>query len=142
MILELVDEKHVFFSGNSWSYKNLIKVVPGASWNGTDRRWEIPIESVQDAKRVIPSLGISEVVQDLYKKIEVRNKRAVEVKTMNPAKVNPAVKGLKGTLRPYQAVGKAFLDSLQPGEGSILGFDMGLGKSLTSLATFLDMKNK
>lgn len=142
MILSLVDSKNACFDGNTWSYKNLIKVIPGARWEKGSRRWEIPIESVQDAKRVIPSLKLSEAVEARFRELETRSKKAVAVKSADLKTLPTAVKGLKGNLRPYQAKGKAFLDVLQLGEGSILGFDMGLGKSLTSLATFLDMKNK
>ena len=49
--------------------------------------------------------------------------------------IDTEVQGLKGQLYPYQAKGKAFLDAIGSG---ILAFDMGLGKSLTSLATFID----
>jgi len=142
MILDLVDAKHAFFNGNTFSYKALIKVVPGAAWNSSDRRWEVPIESVMDAKRILPSLQLSEDIQRLVKALDVRNKKAIELKSADESKAVATVKGLKGTLRPYQAVGKAFLDVLQQGEGAILGYDMGLGKSLTGLATFLDWKNR
>lgn len=142
MILELADEKHAYFEGNSWSYKDLIKVVPGAEWKKGPKRWEIPIESVADARRILPSLSITEALNQVYKAFEARSKKAVELKSMDTSKALTKVKGLKGTLRPYQAVGKVFLDVLQNGEGAILAYDMGLGKSLTSLATFLDWKNK
>jgi len=142
MILELAGPKHAFFSGKTWSYKDLIKVVPGAAWEPHEKRWQIPIESVQDAKRILPSLKLSEAIERIHREVSARNKKAVELKSADESKATTTVKGLKGTLRPYQAVGKAFLDVLQHGEGSILAFDMGLGKSLTALATFLDWKNR
>jgi superfamily II DNA or RNA helicase len=49
--------------------------------------------------------------------------------------------GLRGTLRPYQRLGLAWLQFLQAlGAGGILADDMGLGKTITTLAFLLRWK--
>lgn len=136
------DPKMVYFSGKTFSYKDIIKAIPGNKWNKKSKRWEIPVESVEDAVRIMPTIGLEDQVKFAYKALIDRNKRAVATKSLDESKVTTTVAGLKGQLYPYQAVGKAFLDTLGPGEGGILAFDMGLGKSLTSLASFLDYKRR
>lgn len=140
--LELVDTKTVFFSGNTYSYKDMIKAIAGSSWQKKNKRWEAPIESVEDALRILPSIHIASEVKEAYQNLKARHEKALELKDIDESKVSQTVKGLKGKLYPYQAVGKAFLETLHEGEGAILAFDMGLGKSLTSLATALEWKNK
>jgi hypothetical protein len=52
-------------------------------------------------------------------------------------------KGLRGTLRPYQRLGLAWLQFLQVlGAGGILADDMGLGKTITTLAFLLARKER
>jgi superfamily II DNA or RNA helicase len=51
--------------------------------------------------------------------------------------------GLRGTLRPYQRLGLAWLQFLQAlGAGGILADDMGLGKTITTLAFLLRWKER
>lgn len=126
--LQLADEKTVYFSGKTYSYKDMIRAIPGAKWEKKQKRWEIPLESVQDALRILPTIGVSSEVQQAHKKLMERQKQAVKVKSIDESKVERTIKGLKGTLYPYQAIGKAFLDTLDKGEGAILAFDMGLGR--------------
>jgi SNF2 family DNA or RNA helicase len=133
------DPKIVCFVGNTYSYKDMIKAIAGNSWNKKKKRWEVPLEAVADALRVLPTLKVSSEVQKAFKTLKARNDKAIAVKELTEAR--GTVKGLKGKLYPYQAVGKAFLDNLQEGEGAILAFDMGLGKSLTSLAMALEWLN-
>jgi len=140
--LQLADAKTVYFTGNTYSYKDMIKAIAGSKWDKKNKRWELPIESVADAKRIFPSLELSPEVVATFQALQERQQRAVALKTIDESKVSRKVKGLKGTLYPYQAVGKAFLDTLEDGEGAILAFDMGLGKSLTSLATGLEWIQK
>lgn len=143
MILKLAeDPKKVYFEGKTFSYKDMIKAIPGNNWDKKNKRWEIPVEAIEDAKRIFPSIDMDSKVLDMYKVIKERNNKAVALKTIDQNTVPTKVKGLKGNLYPYQAVGKAFLDTLHDGEGAILAFDMGLGKSLTSLASFVDWKRR
>jgi len=52
-------------------------------------------------------------------------------------------KGLRGTLRPYQRLGLAWLQFLQAlGAGGVLADDMGLGKTITTLAFLLRRREK
>jgi SNF2 family DNA or RNA helicase len=134
--------KTLYFAGKTFSYKDLIRAIPGSAWERSAKRWEIPLESTEDALRIMPSLEIAPAVKQVFKDLKDRQQKAVAVKSIDEKKVSGKIKGLKGELYPYQAVGKAFLDTLEDGEGAILAFDMGLGKSLTGLASFVDWKNK
>lgn len=136
------DKKGTYFEGKTYSYKDMIKAIPGSKWNKKSRRWEIPLESVEDAVRIFPTLGLGNDVKTEFKLLQERQQRAISIKDIDESKVSTKVKGLKANLYPYQAVGKAFLDTLEEGEGGILAFDMGLGKSLTSLASFIDLRNQ
>ena len=142
--LRLDDEKTAYFAGNTYSYRNMIKAIPGSRWEKKDKRWKIPLESTEDAVRMFPSLVVSEDVKHAYMRLRRRYDTAVAVKEAikEASDVPVEIPGLKGKLRPYQAVGKAFLDTLEEGEGAILAFDMGLGKSLTSLAYGVDLINR
>lgn len=137
------DVSRLYFSGNTFSYKNIIRAIPGAQWARKPKgRWEIPLDSVEDAVRILPTIQLSSEVKKAYQELMTRQKSAIATKTMDASKLQLKIPGLKATLFPYQAVGKKFLDSLSNKEGGILAFDMGLGKSLTSLAYFVDMKRK
>ncbi len=140
--LQLSETNKVFFEGKTYSYKDMIRAIPGARWDKPSKHWEIPLESVADALRILPTIEIASEVGEAYRSLQERQQKAIAVKTIDESKVKQTVKGLKGKLYPYQAVGKAFLDTLDTGEGAILAFDMGLGKSLTSLAYALELKNK
>jgi SNF2 family DNA or RNA helicase len=139
--LQLADQKTAFFAGNTFSYKDLIRAVSGSRWEKKAKRWEIPLESTGDAMRIFPSLVIAPEVKAAFGSLKDRQNTAVAVKK-DVSAAKTAIKGLKGTLRSYQGQGVAFLNTLEEGEGAILAFDMGTGKSLTGLAEFLDLKNR
>lgn len=140
--LALTETGAVKFTGKTFSYKDIIRAIPGSRWEKKDKHWAIPLESVQDALRILPTINLTSEVKEAYKKLIGKQEQAVAVKHIDESKVSRKVNGLKGELYPYQAVGKAFLDTLDSGQGDILAFDMGLGKSLTSLAYGLDLINK
>lgn len=143
MILRLTEDRQLaYFDGKTLSFKNIIKAIPGADWKKKERRWVIPIESVGDAKRIWPSLEVSPDVLEAHQALKSRYEQALAAKTINVNSLSTHIPGIKGQLYPYQAQGKAFLDSFGHCEGGILAFDMGLGKSISSLATFVDWKNK
>lgn len=126
--LQLSETNKVYFEGKTYSYKDMIRAIPGAQWNRSSKHWQIPLESVTDALRILPTIDVSSEVGEAFKALQARQEKAVAVKSVDETKVKQTVKGLKGKLYPYQAVGKAFLDTLDTGEGAILAFDMGLGR--------------
>lgn len=140
--LQLSEQNTVYFGGKTFSYKDMIRAVPGAKWEKKEKRWEIPLESVQDTLRILPAINLSSEVRNAYTVLIEKQQKAVAVKTIDESKVSCEVPGLKGKLYPYQAVGLEFLRTLTDGQGDILAFDMGLGKSLTSIAYGLDLINK
>lgn len=136
------DTKTVYFNGSTFSYKDLIKAIAGSRWHKKGKRWEIPLESVGDAVRIFPTLLVGDEVKTAFGSLQQRQKQAIDIKNKDFTKVKPKdIKGLKGKLRPYQQVGVDFLDTLEDGEGAVLAFDMGLGKSFTALAYFQKLKN-
>jgi SNF2 family DNA or RNA helicase len=140
--LQPVDTATVFFDGSTYSYRDIIRAIPGSNWNRKAKRWELPIESVQDAVRILPTIGIAPDVKKGFEALATRQAQAIAVKAVDESTVSGEVAGLKGTLYPYQAVGLEFLRYIGAGQGAILAFDMGLGKSLTALAYGLELKNK
>jgi SNF2 family DNA or RNA helicase len=139
--LQMADSKTAYFQGNTYSYKDMIKAIPGSRWEKKAKRWEIPMEATADALRIFPSLIVSDEVKAAFESIRERQQAAIAVKK-NPSEAKTAIKGLKGALRSYQGQGVSFLNTLQDGEGDILAFDMGTGKSLTGLAFFQDLMNQ
>lgn len=136
-------DKIAQFTGNSYSYKDLIKVIPGSNWNKKTKSWQMPIENLADAQRIMPSIVITPDLLKVYSRVKGRLDKALAVKTIDDSTVScKAVKGIKGKPYPYQAVGKLFLDTLEDQEGAILAFDMGLGKTLTGLMYFQDQLNQ
>lgn len=132
------DPRIVYFHGNTFSYKDIISAMPGRRWDKKLKRWELPIESVADALRIFPTLGISADVRKLHNAMQERQQAALDAKAANVLTVVPQdIHGLKGNLRPYQQVGTNFLMTMEEGEGGVLAFDMGLGKSITGLALYL-----
>jgi SNF2 family DNA or RNA helicase len=121
--------------------KNTIKAINGRRWNAKEKVWEFPLTNMDDALKRLEryKVNIDDVVNTRYKALTERNAQAVEIKEQ--ADAERTVQGLKGTLYPYQAVGKEFLHLLQQGEGAVLAFDMGGGKSLTSIAEAVDLLN-
>ena len=140
--LEMANDKKAYFDGKTFDFRLLIKSIAGSAWDKKAKRWEIPLESMEDAVRLIPSVEISDDVKKAYQTLNERLRKTVQIKDTDESKVSTEVKGLKGKLYPYQAVGKEFLMTLAQGEGAVLAFDMGLGKSLTALATFIELRNR
>lgn len=135
------DGKNAQFIGNTYSYKDLIKVMTGTRWDKREKAWLIPIENLEDAKRIMPTLILTPELLKTYEGVKKRLNKAVAVKAIDESKAPKTIKGLKATLFGYQAVGVQFLKTLDDQEGSILAFDMGLGKSLTGLGYFVDQLN-
>lgn len=127
-----VDEQTVAFQGNTYPVKDRIKVVGGAKWNPKQKHWEAPMESLSEIVRLFPNIQMDEQIKAGFQELQKRVKLVKEIKQKENAEVK--IKGLKAKLYPYQAVGVEFLDTLKQGEGAILAYEMGLGKSLTSLA--------
>ena len=122
-----------------YAEKDAVKAVPGRSWVPKRKSWEIPLESIPDAMRIFPFAQMSPELKEMLEEQTARIRAKIEAKDkINDDLVIPGLKdGMK--LYGYQNTGVGFLDLLQLFEGSILAYDMGLGKSLTSLAYALKM---
>jgi hypothetical protein len=109
MLLEIFNERFVYFDGNAYSYKDMIKAIPGAVWDKVCRRkWAIPIESIEDAKRIMPSLQISSEVLKAYQDMKARNSKAVAVKTVVDSKIQTKLKASKVPFTHIKAEGELF----------------------------------
>lgn len=126
-----------------FAYKDSIKELVGRRWNKDAKVWEAPLTSLGDAKSRFPEAIIQGNLESVGMAMFKRNKQALAVKYAEDIPdCFRTVPGLKGTLYGYQALGKEFLKVLGPQEGAVLGFDMGLGKTISSLATFLELYNE
>lgn len=115
-----------------YTEKRTISAIPGRQWEPKTKTWDAPIESIEHAKRLFPEAVLSDDLVSVLDEAAARVHERIEAKN---AEVTVEVPGLKrGPLYPYQMQGLAFLDTLRVGEGAILAFDMGLGKSLVSIA--------
>lgn len=122
-----------------YSDKDAVKAVPGRSWVPKRKSWEIPFESIPDCLRIFPFAQMSPELKGQLEQAAARIRAKIEAKDkINDNLVVPFLKdGMN--LYGYQNAGVGFLDLLELYEGSILAYDMGLGKSLTSLAYIMKM---
>lgn len=87
--------------------------------------------------RAVLSGGIVGAEVDISAALSERLARLTAVRAL------PAPKGLRATLRPYQARGYAWLmKNLELGLGALIADDMGLGKTLQVIAAMLELKNR
>lgn len=115
--------------------KDKVKRIPGRTWNQAKKVWEVPIINLPQVWEEFPEAMAHPSVEVVYAEQTEHLQKAVNAK--HQADAERQFPGLKGTLYPFQAVGRSFLGTLRPKEGAILGFDMGLGKTITALAEFV-----
>lgn len=140
VMLVQVDDKTLSFQGNTYPVKDRIRVIGGAQWDKGKKYWKAPMESLPEILRLFPSILMEEKLKKGYQEHQERMKAVKKIKEMESAEVS--IKGLKANLYPYQAVGVQFMDTMKEGEGIILAYDMGLGKSLTALAKVTEWLNQ
>lgn len=135
LFLDHIDRRIAYFDGNTFAYRNLIAAIPGAMFKQNGKRWQIPVASVGAALQIFPSLRASEEVKEAARYEQKRSQAAIAAKSRDFRSIVPQpIPGIKGLPRSYQQLGIDFLGALGFGEGSILAFDMGTGKSITTLA--------
>ena len=75
--------------------------------------------------------------------VDVSTILEARIKALSDVAALPPPKGLKATLRPYQARGFSWLmKNLHLGLGALIADDMGLGKTLQVIAAMLELKNE
>ncbi len=121
-----------------FNQKEIVKQIPGRTWNKSLKVWEVPMENLEQIYKFFPDAMAHPDLEGVAKAVREKNKKAVDVKNQKNVKIGK-IKGLKGKLYDFQKQGVAFLDTLQDREGAILAFDMGLGKTITSIAAFLKL---
>lgn len=123
----------------AYAKKDMVKSLPGRTWNASAKVWEVPVENFESVLKKFPGAMVHPEVHRIFEEVRLQIEKALEIKELTDA--DRRVPGLKGELYPYQAVGKEFLGVLRDGEGAVLGFDMGLGKTICAIASFLDLYN-
>ena len=121
-----------------FNQKEVIKQIPGRAWNKSRKVWEVPMENIDYVFNFFPHAMEHPDLRKFAEEVRIKNKKAVDTKNQKNIKFGK-IKGLKGKLYDFQKQGVAFLDTLTENEGAILAFDMGLGKTITSIASFLKL---
>lgn len=134
--LNIGQRQNLYFDNMTSMVKSRLQSIVGAQYDRRKRKWFIPFDSYPDVKRYVPSLQVDANTESAIMQYEEKKEHVLSLKELQDIDL-PKIKGLKTALYPYQKVGVSFLDQLEENQGAILGFDMGLGKSLTSLATFM-----
>ena len=134
---EVVDGKIVLQS--HWAERDLVKLIPGARWNGVTKLWELPLtwpSCLQlrgifgDDLNVEPNL-----VSWSW------NERQTRVDPVTHARTSIAhVDGYHPKLYPFQTAGAEFMKLAD--DGSLLGDDLGMGKTAQALATLSAFMNE
>ena len=110
---------------STYEWKDYIKTIPGRRWRGQLRQWHIPLQSLSKARSI---MGVQNLIVD-PRVTEAWGKMIdPEPLGLQPQKVG----GLGGTLFPYQEKDVAFIEHTKG--RTILGHEMGLGKSVMALA--------
>lgn len=128
-ILDLIDNNviRIFFSYSSKSVE-LVKSFSIRTWNPELKCWEIPLKICPEIPKIL-GIQIPQNIKDVYEYIYIPK----------PIKFNPNL--LKQEVKPYpfQISGVEFLSS---NKNSLLADDVGLGKTLQSIATALHLNCK
>lgn len=147
--LSTLENKLIVVNGRA--IKDLIKDIPGRSWNPQRKVWELPPtrESYERLLKIAPNLEVSQGAIDLIKQREkwesaVANQRDIPWQEQEPLKPMP----IKATpfqhqIAAYNTVGTIFnLWTSPKSAGAGLYMEQGTGKTLTTIAVagtmFLD----
>jgi SNF2 family DNA or RNA helicase len=103
--------------------KDIIKSMPGAAWDMTIKKWKLPLSRASINKLQGYDSKIS---NEIYEAIVSREKETAELQDIAHSKDIRISHPMGDKLRDYQRTGVKFL-TMSP--RSILGDDMGLGKS-------------
>lgn len=104
-----------------------IKNLPGRVFNTKLKRWEVPVDHIAETLNTLVPLGFTATLPVLERAKDIeRNEKIIAAIRNNPA----TYKG-KLPLYDFQKVGAAFLSNM---EGSLLGDQPGLGKSIQTIA--------
>mgnify|MGYP000341301093 CR=1 FL=1 len=129
-----------------YKHKELCKKVKdkfGGKWKAKKEFWSYPLEvEVVDYameiwdKKDFP-IEKSDLLKEWYEKRKIERENLLVNKDRKEVKPEELDTELADTLYDFQRVGVNFLTETK---GAILGFDMGLGKTITSLATVGELK--
>jgi len=123
-----------------YSHKELCKKVKnkfGGKWKPKKKMWSYPleIEVVDYATEIWSKKGFtlekSGILKEWYEKRKIERENLLINKDREEVRPEELDTELANTLYDFQRVGVNFLTETK---GAILGFDMGLGKTITSLA--------
>jgi SNF2 family DNA or RNA helicase len=131
---------------NGFSVRHILRQIPGAVFEkelmlpgGVRGAYEVPLMNLEEAKRLLPQAMLPPQVEAQLKEQLAEATRRIQIKNQEASAIT--INGLKSpngwALRDYQKVGVQFLTDVKVGDGGILAWDVGLGKSLGALAAGL-----
>ncbi len=116
-----------------WNERELIKLVPGARWNVTEKQWELPL-SWTSCVVTRGVFGQDLTVGELLQAWAWRERQTVDwlLKTRTLTEPDPKWSDVTDArLYPFQNVGATFLGNAK---WALLGDEMGTGKTIQALA--------
>jgi SNF2 family DNA or RNA helicase len=110
-----------------------VKTIPGRRWVKDTLSWFVPLSSGNELARVYKDItGLDAPVKAVQQTERVAQHTAKRTQMSKAQDADISIKGLGGTLRPFQKAGVAYaLDTKRV----IIGDEMGLGKTVEALAT-------
>jgi len=132
MIISLAGEKLILSFKYSPSTIAAVKTVPGRMWNPKAKRWEVPIENVEEALGILSPLGFARTseVSDAFVRQQAMKKLADDIRAMGDVPYTGSF-----PLYDFQKKGALFLKTMPH---ALLADVPGLGKSIQTLAALED----
>lgn len=136
MVIDLYDAEHLkFVFEYSESISKLAKQLPSRTYLRQEGVWKFPVIDLFILKKILKENGLEAKITEPARKTYVDTiNEFKKIKEMADQKdLEYEVMGLKPDVKlyPFQKVGSHFLDVVGNG---LLGMDMGLGKTITSIS--------
>lgn len=127
MVADLsADKSHIDIT-SKFEDKDLVKSMPGATWDMNIKKWKLPLTRGSVSK--LQGYD-SQISNEIYDAIINKEKETSEMQDIAHSKDIRISHPLANKLRDYQRTGVAFLTKSPK---AILGDDMGLGKTITAM---------
>ena len=121
---------------SSWSEKDMVKQIPGASWDGDDKVWRVPLTwaACQQLRGIFgKDLAVGQKLTDWAKADRAQRVRpALDLRSKVEVVDDQDDDPLWGKLYSFQRAGVQFLDTA---ESALLTDEMGTGKTIQMLTT-------
>ena len=144
MVIDLYDSENLkFVFESSESIRKLVKQLPTRTFLRQEGVWKFPTIDLFILKKILKGNGLEASITEPARKLYVDTiNEFKKVKDLaDQTDVDHEIIGLKPDVKlyPFQKVGSKFLDHVGNG---LLGMDMGLGKTITSISHVSNNINK